>query len=140
MIKTPKKKIKSVDDAVQFQQQLLSERQGSRIRVLICMTGCRALGAHDVAAKFREGLKKLSFESKVTVVGIDNSVYPEDPKVGTENLELYHTHDFLLSNDIPIIEGLINLDRIGKTRFFLIGAVVPIVGLEAFPIRVIALV
>ena len=79
-------------------------------------------------------------ESKVKAVGIDDSVYPEDPKVGTENLEFYHTHDFLLSNDIPMIEGLINLDRIGKTRFFLMGSVVPIVGLEAFPIRVMAIV
>lgn len=79
-------------------------------------------------------------DCKVKVVGIDNTVYPEDPKVGTENLELYHTHDFLLSNDIPMIEGLINLEKIDKTQFFLIGSLVPIVGLEAFPLRVLALV
>lgn len=79
-------------------------------------------------------------DSRVKVVGIDNTVYPEDPKVGTKNLELYHTHDFLLSNDIPMIEGLINLDKINKKQFFLIGSVVPIVGLEAFPLRVLALV
>jgi arylformamidase len=78
--------------------------------------------------------------SGVKVVGIDNTVYPEDPKVGTKNLELYHTHDFLLSNDIPLIEGLINLDKIGKKQFFLIGTVVPIAGLEAFPVRVLAFV
>ena len=79
-------------------------------------------------------------DSKVKLVGIDDTIYPEDPKVGTENLELYHTHDFLLSNDIPIIEGLVNLDKIVKKRFFIIASLVPVVGLEAFPIRVIALV
>jgi arylformamidase len=79
-------------------------------------------------------------ESKVKLVGIDDTIFPEDPKVGTDNLELYHTHDFLLSNDIPLIEGLVNLDLIGKTQFFLLGSLVPIVGLEAFPIRVVALV
>ncbi len=62
------RKIKSVDDIIQLQQQLLSERQSYRARILICMTGCRALGAGSVAAKFRERLKKLSLESEVEVV------------------------------------------------------------------------
>jgi arylformamidase len=79
-------------------------------------------------------------DNNVKLVGIDDTIYPEDPKVGNENLELYHTHDFLLSNDIPIVEGLVNLDRLDKKSFFIIGTLVPIVGLEAFPIRIIALI
>jgi (2Fe-2S) ferredoxin len=36
--------------------------------VLICMTGCRALGAADVAARFRERLEALALTETVTVV------------------------------------------------------------------------
>ena len=105
----------------------------------IVIIGNSTYEGQDRPYKSYEAAKWLA-DNKVKVVGIDNTIYPEDPKVGTENLELYHTHDFLLSNDIPIIEGLENLDQLDKIQFFLIGALVPIVGLEAFPIRVIALV
>jgi NADH-quinone oxidoreductase subunit F len=55
-------------DIERFRQELLSRRQEYKARVLICMTGCRALGAQGVAAKFRERLKSLSLEKQVPVV------------------------------------------------------------------------
>jgi NADH:ubiquinone oxidoreductase subunit F (NADH-binding)/(2Fe-2S) ferredoxin/NAD-dependent dihydropyrimidine dehydrogenase PreA subunit len=61
-------KIKSMNDLEQFQQDLLSGRQEYKARVLICATGCRALGAQGVAAKFRERLQSLSLEKQVHVV------------------------------------------------------------------------
>ncbi len=61
-------KIKSMNDLEQFQQDLLSGRQEYKARVLICATGCRALGAQGVAAKFRERLQSLSLEKEVSVV------------------------------------------------------------------------
>ena len=64
----PDKKIKSPQDIEQLHQQLLNRQQSSKARVLICMTGCRALGAGDVAAQFRKSLKSLSLEQEVTVV------------------------------------------------------------------------
>ena len=60
--------IKSINDLEQFQQDLLSRRQEYKARVLICATGCRALGAQGVAAKFRERLQSLSLEKQVPVV------------------------------------------------------------------------
>ncbi len=57
-----------MDDIIQLQQKLLSERQSRRARVLICMTGCRALGAKDVAEKFKEGIKTAALEDKVAIV------------------------------------------------------------------------
>ncbi len=60
--------IKSIDDLEKFQQDLLSRRQEYKARVLICATGCRALGAQGVAAKFRERLQSLSLEKQVPVV------------------------------------------------------------------------
>ena len=50
-----------------MQQQLLSGQQ-YKARVLVCMTGCRALGAREVASKFKERLAELSLENDVAVV------------------------------------------------------------------------
>ena len=63
----PSKKIKSIQDLEDLQQELLSGQQ-YKARVLICMTGCRALGAQEVAVKFRERLAELSVENDVAVV------------------------------------------------------------------------
>ena len=61
-------KIKSSGDIERLQQKLVSQRKDGEVRVLICATGCRALGAQDVAGEFRERLKKVSLEKKVQVV------------------------------------------------------------------------
>ena len=61
-------KIKSVSDIEQLRERLLSEGRECKSRVLICATGCRALGAEGVASKFRESLKSHSLEKEVSVV------------------------------------------------------------------------
>ena len=63
----PSRKIKSAQDLEKMQQQLLSGQQ-YKARVLVCMTGCRALGAREVASKFKERLAELSLENDVAVV------------------------------------------------------------------------
>ncbi|NIP27789.1 MAG: NADH-quinone oxidoreductase subunit NuoF [Phycisphaerae bacterium] len=60
--------IKSINDLEQLQQDLLSRRQDYKARVLICATGCRALGAQGVATKFREKLQSLSLDKQVHVI------------------------------------------------------------------------
>jgi len=62
------KKIKSLGDLKKLRSELSSKRQAYKVRVLICMTGCRALGARGVAAKFREILKSRSLDETVAVV------------------------------------------------------------------------
>jgi (2Fe-2S) ferredoxin len=62
------RKITSLDDLEQLQQQLLDGREGYKARVLICTTGCRALGAQAVAEEFRERLRSLSLDEEVAVV------------------------------------------------------------------------
>ncbi|MCK4293255.1 MAG: NADH-quinone oxidoreductase subunit NuoF [Planctomycetes bacterium] len=62
------KKIKSLGDIEQLQQQLLGKQQSYKATVLICMTGCRALGARAVGAEFREKLKSHSLQKQVAVV------------------------------------------------------------------------
>ena len=62
------KKITSLQDIEKLQQQLLSSQQSYKAKVLVCMTGCRALGAQDVCTEFRRQLKRLSLDEQVTVV------------------------------------------------------------------------
>jgi NADH-quinone oxidoreductase subunit F/NADP-reducing hydrogenase subunit HndC len=61
-------KINSLQDLEQSQQRLLSGAKEIKTRVLVCMTGCRALGAESVAAKFKERLKGRSLDKQVAVV------------------------------------------------------------------------
>jgi len=49
-------------------RQVQKARRDYRCRVLICMTGCRALGAADVAAAFRDKLAAAKLDKEVEVV------------------------------------------------------------------------
>jgi NADH-quinone oxidoreductase subunit F len=64
----PQSKIRSLKALEQLHEQLQDEAKKHGTRVLICMTGCRALGAADVAAKFRERLDALGLAEGVCVV------------------------------------------------------------------------
>lgn len=61
-------KIKSLSDIEQLRQRLLNKQQSYKATVLICMTGCRALGAQDVGAEFLKKLKSSSLDKQVAVV------------------------------------------------------------------------
>jgi NADH-quinone oxidoreductase subunit F len=63
-----REKIRSLKALEQRHRQLRDEAQKHGTRVLICMTGCRALGAADVAARFRERLDALTLTDTVTIV------------------------------------------------------------------------
>jgi len=64
----PEKKIKSLQQFKQLQQQLLNKRKQYKARVLICTTGCRALGAVDVAGAFKKKLIAAGEDKGVEVV------------------------------------------------------------------------
>jgi len=52
----------------------------------------------------KDGVEYL-VKKKVKMVGVDDTVFPEDMVINRERkLETYFTHDFLLSNDIPLIK------------------------------------
>jgi len=87
----------------------------------------------------KDGVEYL-VKKKVKMVGVDDTVFPEDMVINRERkLETYFTHDFLLSNDIPLIEGLANLEALKKPRFFFIAFPAKMGGLESFPIRAVAI-
>jgi len=69
---------------------------------------------------------------KIKMLGVENV------KVEA-SLTLLATHDNLLKNDIPIIEGLVNLDQIKAERVFFIGLPLKIRRLDSSWIRAIVL-
>ena len=62
------KRIDSPEKLKRRGQRLRDARKQYRCRVLICMTGCRALGAAEVAAAFRAKLAVAKLDKEVQVV------------------------------------------------------------------------
>ena len=79
-------------------------------------------------------------EKSVRMVGIDDTVYGENPEYRLRVFEKYFTHDLLLTHEIPFIEGLANLDELHAKRFFFMAIPAKMGGLEAFPVRAVAVV
>jgi kynurenine formamidase len=85
-----------------------------------------------------DGVQYL-LEKKIKMVGVDDTVFPENPEFIGKDLNAYYTHDLMLSNDIPIIEGLANLGDLKEQRFLFFGFPAKMGGLESFPIRAVAI-
>jgi len=66
----PDTKIKSLDQLQSLKQRLIAEKSQYKARVLICMTGCRALGAQAVCDTFRRELAKSPLADEVEVVEV----------------------------------------------------------------------
>ena len=77
-------------------------------------------------------------EKKIKMLGVDDTVFPEATQFLMKDLKSYFIHDLMLSNNIPIIEGLVNLGALRQTRFLFFGVPAKMGGLESFPIRAIA--
>lgn len=104
----------------------------------IVLLGNSPHSAVDRCYLARRGAEYL-VEKKVKMAGVDDTVFGENPEYRHKVFEKYHTHDLLLSNQIPLIEGLANLNELRKERFFFIGLPAKMGGLESFPIRAVAI-
>lgn len=76
-------------------------------------------------------------ELPIKMIGFDRTVMIEPPQE-PKTLEKYCMHEYMLSNDIPMIEVLANLDKLRKKRFFFAGIPAKMGGLDSFPIRAVA--
>jgi kynurenine formamidase len=86
----------------------------------------------------KDGIEYL-LKKKIKMVGVDDTVFPEDPQYAMKDLAKYFCHDLMLSNEIPIIEGLGSLNQLKKQRFLFFGFPAKMGGLESFPIRAVAI-
>jgi NADH:ubiquinone oxidoreductase subunit F (NADH-binding)/(2Fe-2S) ferredoxin/NAD-dependent dihydropyrimidine dehydrogenase PreA subunit len=64
------RRIKSLKELEQLSSKLENRQHKCKARVLICMTGCRSLGAQGVAEKFKEKLRESSLKKQVEVVEV----------------------------------------------------------------------
>jgi len=71
-------------------------------------------------------------DQEMKLMGVDAS------GVEVPGSEEHVNHAALFSKGIPLIENLANLDSLSKTRFTVYALPIAVVGLEAFPLRVIA--
>lgn len=62
------KSLKSYDDLVSMRKSHDKKHKRDTVKVYICMTGCRALGAEEVYDEFRKQIKKQKLEDKVEVI------------------------------------------------------------------------
>lgn len=62
------KRLKNTEELVKFRKSIETERRPDMIRIFICTTGCRALGAEEVYNVLKSEIKKQSLENKVEVV------------------------------------------------------------------------
>ncbi len=63
-------KIATTEDLAKYRERALKARSAFRSRVLICMTGCRAMGALEVGEAFRKKLREANLTKDFEVVEV----------------------------------------------------------------------
>ncbi|MDR4507607.1 MAG: NAD(P)H-dependent oxidoreductase subunit E [Candidatus Brocadiaceae bacterium] len=61
-------KLETCDDLERLRKSLVSEESKEKIRILICTTGCRALGAEEVYRTFQAEIENQSLADKVEII------------------------------------------------------------------------
>ena len=61
-------KLKTPDDLQKLRKSLESKHRPDMVRIFICTTGCRALGAEEVCKAFKSEIEKQSLKDKVEIV------------------------------------------------------------------------
>ncbi len=89
--------------------------------------------SHDRPHLTYEAIEWLALEKKIGLIGSDASGIE---KKGVPNQP---GHQILMDNQIPIIESAANLDQLRQRRFTLFVLALSVVGLDACPVRLIAL-
>jgi len=106
---------------------------------IVLFGNCRHLGpkGEERCHMTKEGAEYL-LTKKVKLIGFDDTVIPENPLI-LKDLKTAFTHDLMLSNGIPIIERLANMDILTKKRFLFFCFPANMGGIDSFPIRAVAI-
>lgn len=95
----------------------------------------RTSHSHDRPYVTAEAAEWLALDRKIKLLGTDSSGFEVR---GVKNHPNHHLF-FKAGVDIPVVECLCNLGQIPNDRFFFVGMPLPVKGLDASPIRAIAL-
>jgi kynurenine formamidase len=110
---------------------LPKDLEGIRTRDIVLMFASKSHNDNERPYISPEAAEYL-YKKGIKLLGIDDSISVEAPNSMA-------THDLLLKNDVPIIEGLDNLRELKKQRFFFVGFPLKIKGLDSSWIRAVAL-
>jgi len=66
----PRSRLNGPEDLERLRQEALAAQRRHRARVLICMTGCRSLGAIELAKEFRRQVAEAGLGEEVAVVDV----------------------------------------------------------------------
>jgi arylformamidase len=91
--------------------------------------------SHDRPYLTEEAGRWLVLEKKIKLLGTDSSGFEVRGVKTHPNHHLF----FAPGNDVPVLECLCNLGEIPNDRFFFVGMPLPVKGMDASPIRAIAL-
>jgi len=99
----------------------------------------RHIGADGDDRSFmtKEGAEYL-LSKRIKLIAFDDTIFPENTQI-IRGLSTMFTHDIMLSNNIPIIERLANLEELTKTRFLFFTFPPKMGGIDSFPIRAVAI-
>jgi len=124
--------------AVTMQQVQVASARAGNIRagdIVFCNLGSASLyGTEEYSTSpyFSPGAIQYLVDQGMKLMGVDASGV-EVP--GNEN---HVNHSALFIKGIPLIENVANLDHLSRTRFMVYAWPIAVDGLEAFPLRVVA--
>ncbi|NOZ49820.1 MAG: cyclase family protein [Chloroflexi bacterium] len=104
---------------------------------VLAMTGRHTLyntpASHDRPYITEEAVRWLVEDRKINCLGTDSSGFE------VRGVEHHPDHHLLMNAGVPILECLNNLTELKQQRIFLIALPWPVVGLDASPVRAIAI-
>jgi len=89
--------------------------------------------SHDRPYVTEEACRWLVFDRRIRLLGTDSSGFE------VRGVTHYPNHRLLFSHDVPVVECLRNLDQLTQKRIFLIALPWAVRGLDASPVRAIAI-
>ncbi len=107
---------------------------GDRVMIMTGRHGqYRTPQSHERPYLTEEAVKWLVHDRRINCLGTDSSGYE------VRGVDDHPNHQLITGAGIPVLECLTNLVELRRKRFFLIALPIPIQGLDAFPVRAIAI-
>jgi len=109
-------------------------REGDRVLIMTGRHGqYRTPQSHDRPYLAEEAARWLVHDRRINCLGTDSSGYE------VRGVDHYPNHRLFNEAGVPVIECLCNLVELRRQRVFLIALPLPVVGLDASPVRAIAI-
>lgn len=93
----------------------------------------RTKHSHDRPYVSEEAAEWLIQDRRIKLLGTDSSGFE------VRGVSHHPNHHLFFSHDTPVLECMCNLDRISQQRFYLVAMPIPAMGLDASPVRAVAI-